>query len=290
MKKYLFILNPIAGNGKAKAAKPIIEETMMENQLDYEIVFTSKPKEATSISLSYQYDVVVAVGGDGTINEVIAGLIERQDRVLGIIPAGTGNDLSRSLNIPFNTKDALELILNGEPQKIRVGESNGHSFINISSVGFDVDVLVNVENIKKKVKSKFSYVLGVIYTLFKFKKRKVTIDIDGTIYHRNLLLLAFGNGKFYGGGMMILPYADPYDDFLHVCLVKDISNMRALTLFPVIFKGNHLKYTEYVEIYKAKYIKVTNDSPFMLNVDGEVLKEGNEIIIKLSDNKVSIIS
>ncbi|MDR7871396.1 MAG: diacylglycerol kinase family lipid kinase [Tissierellaceae bacterium] len=289
MKKYLFIINPVAGNGKPKAVKPLIEEIMKKNQLEYEIVFTNKPKEATTIASTYEYDVIVAVGGDGTINEVTAGLVDRADKSLGIIPAGTGNDLSRSLNIAFDPREALEQILNGIPHEIPVGDSNGHSFLNISSVGFDVEVLVNTENIRKIVKGKFSYVLGLIYTLFKFKKRKVTIDIDGTIYHRNILLLALGNGRFYGGGMMIIPDANPFDDYLYVCLVKDISNMKALTVFPVIFKGNHLKFTDYVETFKAKSIKITNDSPFKLNVDGEILEEGKEIIFKLSDKKISII-
>ena len=290
MKKYLFIINPIAGHGKAMEIKPLIEEIMVKNQIDYEIVFTSKPKEATSIASSSKYDVVVAVGGDGTINEVAAGLIDGDNKILGIIPAGTGNDLSRSLNVPFNPKEAIELILNGNTQKINIGDSNGHSFLNISSVGFDVEVLINTESIRKKVKGKFAYVLGVIYTIFKFKKSKVTINIDDKIFDRNLLLLAVGNGKYYGGGMMIIPNANPYDEYLHVCLVKDINNLKALTLFPLIFKGQHLKYTEYVETYKAKNIKIINKSPSPLNIDGEILEEESEINFKLNDRKISIIS
>ena len=144
--------------------------------------------------------------------------------------------------------------------------------------------------IRKKVKGKFSYVLAVIYTLMKFKKKSVVLDIDGKIHHKNLLLLAVGNGKYYGGGMMVLPNADLYDDYLHVCLVKDIGNLRTLSLFPVIFKGNHLKFTKYVETYKAKNIKITSEAPLLLNVDGEVLNEGNEINFKLSNKRIQVLS
>ena len=290
MKKYLFIINPIAGNGKAKAMRGIIEEVMDENQIDYKIVYTSKPKEATYIASSYDFDVVVAVGGDGTVNEVTAGLIDREGIVLGIIPAGTGNDLCRNLNLPLDPKEAIERILEGKVSKIPVGQSNGHIFLNISSVGFDVAVLINHEIIRKKLKGKLSYIIAVIYTLFKYQKDKVIIDIEGEIYHRNLFLLAIGKGKYYGGGMMIIPNSNPYDDYLYVCLVKDVSNLRVLTLFPLIFKGRHLGYTKYVETFKAKNIKIINKSPCSLNVDGEILVETSEINFQLIDKKISIIT
>lgn len=289
MKKYLFVINPIAGDGRAKLVKPLIEEIMTKNQIDYDIVFTKEPKEATSIALNYDYDVLVAVGGDGTVNEIAAGIIKRDNKILAIIPAGTGNDLSRSLDIPFDLEEAIERIIKGNPREIIVGISNGHSFLNISSVGFDVETLINHKTIRKKIKGNLSYVLAVIYTLFKFKKRKVTIDIDGEIFERNLMLLAIGNGKYYGGGMKIIPNANPYDDYLYVCLVKDVSNLRALTVLPGIFEGNHLKLTKYVETYKANNIRISSDTRFFLNIDGEVVEEGNEIFIKTNDNKLSII-
>lgn len=290
MNNYLFIINPIAGNKNSIEIQKLIEEVMTSNQKDFEIVLTTKPREAISIAATREYDVVVAVGGDGTINEVTAGLIEKDNKILGIIPAGTGNDLSRSLGIPRDIREALKLILKGNTKEIRTGESNGHHFLNISSVGFDVAVLTNIEMIRKKVKGKFSYVLAVIYTLMKFKKSRITLDIDGKVYHKNLLLLAVGNGKYYGGGMMVLPNADLYDDYLHVCLVKDISNIKALTIFPVIFKGDHLKFLKYVETYKVKEIKVINNSPLLLNIDGEVLNEGNQITFRLSNKAIQVIS
>lgn len=290
MNKYLFIINPTAGGGTAKEVEYLIKEVMNKSHKDFEIVFTTKPKEASIIAANKDYDIVVAVGGDGTINEVSSGLIKKGKGILGIIPAGTGNDLSRSLGIPLNTKQALETILKCNISEIAAGQSNGNHFLNISSAGFDVEVLTNLDMIRKKIKGRFSYVLAVIYTLMKFKKKLVTLELDGKIYDKNLLLLAVGNGKYYGGGMMVLPNADLYDDYLHICLVKDISNLKTLTLFPLIFKGKHLKFTKYVETYKAKSIKITGKSPLLLNIDGEVLKEGKEIYFKLSDKKIQVIS
>lgn len=290
MKKYLFIINPVAGKGKADELETLIEELMNKNQKDFQIVRTSEPKEATSIARDSEYDVVVAVGGDGTVNEVVAGLANKNKRILGIMPVGTGNDFSRDLKIPSDPRKALDLIIRGETNEVELGESNGHHFLNISSVGFDVEVLVNIDKIRKVVKGNIAYVLSVIYTLINYKKKHVTLEIDGEIYNRNLLLLAVGKGKYYGGGMMILPNADLYDDYLHICLVKDISNLRVLTLFPVIFKGKHLKFKKYVEIYRAKRVKVINNSSLNLNIDGEVLEQGNEVTFKLSNKKIQVIS
>lgn len=290
MKKYLFIINPIAGGGRAKSVEPLIEETMKRNQKDFRIIFTQEPREAISIASNAEYDVVVAVGGDGTVNEVASGLVKKGKGTLGIIPVGTGNDLSRSLNIPQDPKEALELIIKGRINEITVGESNTHHFLNISSVGFDVEVLVNTDKIRKLIKGKLAYVLGVIYSFFKYRKKYVTLELDGRSFDRNILLMAVGKGKYYGGGMMVLPNADLYDNYLHICLVRDISNLKGLTLFPVIFKGNHLRYKQYVEVYKAKEVKVINKSSLDLNVDGEVLKEGNSITFRLGSRKIPVIS
>ena len=128
MNKYLFIINPIAGGGIAKGLETEIENLMSKEKRNFEIVYTTKPKEAILIAASREYEVVVAVGGDGTINEVISGLIRQEKGILGIIPAGTGNDLSRSLGIPLNSKEALELILKGNTREISAGEANGHHF------------------------------------------------------------------------------------------------------------------------------------------------------------------
>ena len=111
MDKFLFIINPVAGSGRARATEAVIREVMEENKLDYEIIFTSREKEAIELAAKKDYDIIIAVGGDGTINEVASGLLKRGQGSLGIIPAGTGNDLSRSLNIPQDPRLALDLIL-----------------------------------------------------------------------------------------------------------------------------------------------------------------------------------
>lgn len=291
MEKILFIINPIAGGDIAKGLIPIIQETMKRENIKYKIVETTRPKEATEIAENSKSEIVIAVGGDGTVNEVAKGLIRRKFGVLGIIPGGTGNDMSRSLELPEDPKEALDIIIKGNRVKIDTGIAKGEEFLNIASIGFDAQVVDIANKIKRKIniKGKFAYVLGVLGTLFSFKRKKAIIDIDGVIYNRNIVLMAVGNGKYYGGGMKVMPHASLYDGNLHICIVKDMSNFKILLLFPTIFKGNHLKFTQYVETFKGKKvnIKLLEDSP--LNLDGDIFNGHKNIQIAISDYKLEVL-
>lgn len=291
MDKLLFIINPVAGGGKSRRLVPLIKETMNENGIQYDIILTTKPKEAIGIAeeKSLSYDTIVAVGGDGTVNEVAKGLINSKRGTLGIIPGGTGNDMSKSLGISMNPKEALQSILNGYKKVIDIGNVNGHHFLNISGIGFDTDVLKRTESIKKRFKGKMAYVLGIISALIGFKIKEIYLEIDDKDYKKNAVLLAVGNGSYYGGGMKVLPMAINDDGYFHVCLVKDISNFKILFLFPLIFKGNHIKLKKYVEIYKAKKVKVVTEEDNMLNLDGELIPLGKEIDFCIDDYKLSVI-
>lgn len=291
MEKILFIINPIAGGKTTRELIPLIERTMKDNKIEYEILLTKKPKEATELALETEYNLVVAVGGDGTINEVAKGLIRRRSGILGIIPAGTGNDYSKSLDISRDPKEALDIIIKGRTIKVDTAIANNQEFLNIASVGFDAEV-VNIANKikgKNKIQGKFAYVIGVIYTVFSFKKRNAIIDIDGEKYKRRIILIALGKGNYYGGGMMILPDANLYDGNLHICIVKDISNLKLLFLFPSIFKGNHLKHMKYVETFKGKNINIELERDISLNVDGDLFKADKNIQVRISDFKLDVL-
>lgn len=289
MNKLLFIINPIAGGGKAKGLKCLIEEGMKSNKLGYDIIFTSRPKEATEITEKNKHRTVIAVGGDGTVNEVARGLMKRGYGVLGIIPGGTGNDMSKSLNIPNDPTEALNIVIKGQVKNMDIGSINGHKFLNIASVGFDAEVVKNTDKIKEKLKGKIAYILGVLVTLLGFRKKKVIIKIDDKDYSRKLVLLAVGNGNYYGGGMKILPAADLSDGYLHLCLVRNANNLILLTLFPTIFKGSHVKLKKYVEMFTAKEIRILSNENMDFNFDGEIIKGGKEISINLSKEKLSVI-
>lgn len=292
MEDILFIINPIAGKGKAEGIIPLIHDKMKDNHLKYEIILTTKPGEATKIAYEMvdNYPIVIAVGGDGTVNEVARGLINRKKGKLGIIPAGTGNDMSKSLGLFLDHNKALEAIIRGNTREMDIGLVNDDLFLNIASVGFDAEVVKNVEGIKKRIKGKVAYILGVLVTLFSFKKQEVMLEMDGEVIKRNMVLLAVGNGGYYGGGMNILPMADLSDGYFSICLVKNMNNLSMLFLFPSLFKGKHVKYTKYVEIFKAKTVTVKNKENRIINVDGDLILCNENIIFKLDNYKLQVIS
>lgn len=290
--EYLFVINPTAGGGRSKSIIPIIERQMYQRNIDYKIVITENPREATKIAEENadKFSVIVAVGGDGTVNEVAKGIINKRQGVLGVIPCGTGNDFSKGIDLPLNTKEALETIIRGHKKRIDLGKINGYSFLNIASIGFDAEVVISTNKIKKKIKSSISYILGVLVTLFRFRSKETALIIDGEEYKRKLLLLAVGNGKCYGGGLEILPMAKMDDGYFHICLVKDISNLKLLMLFPSIFKGKHLEYKNYVEIYRAKEVILKNNENINLNIDGEIMPINKDIVFEIDDFKLEVIS
>lgn len=291
MENILFIINPIAGRGKAKTLIPLIENKMENHNIRFKMVITQRPKQATQIAEENvdEYNILVAVGGDGTVNEVAKGIINKNKGILGIIPSGTGNDMSKSLGIPNDLEKALEIILKGNKTKVDIGKANSYNFLNIASVGFDAEVVRNNIKIKKIIKSSISYVFSVIYTLLKFKNKEVIIEINGEVLNEKILLLAVGSGKYYGGGMKILPMAKIDDGYLHICIISNINKLLSLSLFPTIFKGNHIRHTKYVETYRAKTVNIKSKEEISLNIDGEVMRS-KEVNFSLEEEKLTVIN
>lgn len=288
----LFIVNPIAGTDKARSLIPLINKKMKKTKVDYNLVMTNKPKEATEITrraINEGYKIIVAVGGDGTVNEVAKGIILEGKGILGIIPGGTGNDLARSLDIPIDPELALELIIKGQSKPIDLGTTNQNVFLNVGSIGFDSEIVKNTESIKKYIKGKFAYTVGLLKTLVKYKFKNYTIKLDDRTLQKKCLLIAVGNGNYYGGGMKICPMAIINDGYFHVCVINEINKLLLLTIFPSIFSGNHQYKKKYVEFYKSKQVKIYTDEEIILNLDGELFNVEKEITFSISDNKINVV-
>ena len=165
MSKFLFLVNPIAGGGKALGYIQDIESEMGKAGYDFTLLTTSRPGEATDlVESSAEFDVCIAVGGDGTVNEVARGILNRGWGKLGIIPGGTGNDLAKSLGIEEDHQKALAVILSEREREIDLGSVDGRYFFNIASLGFDSEVVRHTNRIKRMIKGKASYILGVLTT------------------------------------------------------------------------------------------------------------------------------
>ncbi len=289
MDELLFIVNPIAGGGRAKSIKNIIEKNMMDYPGKFSIISTQKPEDAIQLVMKSKVNTLIAVGGDGTVTEVARAIIKRGYGTLGIIPGGTGNDLIKSLDIPKDPEAALRIIKEGSSIDIDVGIANGHEFLNIASVGLDAEVVYTAKKNRKYIKGRLSYILSIFITLIKFKKKNVRVELDGKCEKKGLVLFAIGNGKYYGGGVKMIPNAQLSDGFLYCCIAKDVSKFRVLTIMPEVFKGKHLRHKKYVENFKTKKVKIYSEEDIYMNLDGDLFFAGKEIEFSLSNKKLKVI-
>lgn len=270
--KICFIVNPTAGKGKGKKTAQKLQEYIKDLQVSYEIRYTEREKEAEAIArraAQEGFKKIVAVGGDGTVYEVLNGMMG-MDATLGVIPAGTGNDFARTMNISQDIREALQIILEGKESHIDCGQANGRYFINVASIGLDAEIVKETETIKRYISGTTAYIIGVLKTLLKFKHSSLQIEVDGQIENKDIMLVAVANGRYYGGGMKIAPMADVKDGVFDICIIHRISKWKILRLFPTIFSGKHIHVKE-VKLYKGKNIKINGSQTMRLNLDGDII-------------------
>lgn len=266
--KTLFIVNPVAGRNNSLK---IWNEIKTKITIPYESVLTKTPGDAIKIAaqaVSEGFTRVVAVGGDGTVSEVVNG-IAGTDVELGIIPAGSGNDLIKTLDIPQSPIDALAVVEKGQSQKIDLGKYDKGYFINVAGAGFDAETLYTNQNIKF-LKGPLAYVTSVIWTLIRYSPGKAKIEIDGKIYHRKLWLAVVANGQYIGGGMRISPDAVVDDGLFDISLVGEISKLEIIRFLPSVFSGGHKNHKAF-EVIRGKNVKIEFETPVAAQVDGEII-------------------
>ncbi len=275
MGQLVAIVNRTAGKGKCERLWPQIESYLQSLGLYPEVHFTKGAGDAINLAqkaASNGVSAVLSVGGDGTLNEVVNGLVGYPDIALGIIPAGSGNDFIRSLGV--NSKDwqtACQKIAQGKTKLIDLGQINGRYFINVAGVGFDATV-VNCANTwgKAHFPSSLAYVAAVLKTLSEFRATNITIKLDDQVVEDIGWLVVVASGQYFGGGMWIAPEADLHDGYFDVCVLGDLSKPAFLRAFPSIFSGKHLQHPA-IKLYRARQVTVQADRPMLVQADGEVI-------------------
>lgn len=258
--KYVFIVNPTAGGGRALKISNNIREICEKDKLDYEIIYTNKKGEATKIAKKLKgKNIVYAVGGDGTLNEVVNGIMGSKN-ILGLIPAGSGNDFYRSLE---KMDDPMPLV--------DVGEVNGKYFINVVSIGIDAEIGDNARIMKKmKIPRTQIYNASIVYTFFKYKFKDIDFEIDNTVGKEKCTILTVCNGEMYGGGFKIAPEASLSDGYFDVYFIKKISKLSIPGLIGKLKIGTHGS-DKSVRKLKANKIKFKCDNELICGYDGETL-------------------
>ncbi len=273
--KTCFILNPVAGSGRSKPALSAARAVFDAAGKPYEVWESLGPGHAVELAKNAAqggFELVVSVGGDGTVCEVAQGLIHSQ-AVMGIIPGGTGNDYRRCLNIPKDPAKAAKTLLLENVRTVDCMQVDEFVGLNISTVGFDSEVVRNAERYARF--GGLSYLLSVLYTVPRYSPPEIRVTIDGEpAFFGPRFLVAAGNGTHYGGGMRVLPDSDPADGLLDICVIDSVRIPRDyFSLLPKIIRGTYKK-TNRSEIHtlRARSLIIESDSPLTLNLDGTLFE------------------
>jgi YegS/Rv2252/BmrU family lipid kinase len=272
--KHLFIINPVAGKGRTVSLIPEIQTHCESTGLDYEIVTTEYPGHATQIASNYskaQTLRIYSVGGDGTLNEVLNGMAGTGSS-LAAIPSGSGNDFIKNITGVTMPADLVKSAIEGTEHMVDYARVNDKYFINITSIGFDAEVVYQGRLFKKLplITGQMVYVLGILASIIQCKNHHMDIRIDDKVISTRTLLIAVGIGKYYGGGMLALPDAEIDDGLFDICHVEKMKRLNILQLFPKYMKGMHAA-IKGVHLYKGKKVEISLDKSVPMNCDGEIL-------------------
>ncbi len=271
MKSYFFIVNPIAGGGKAKSLIKRIEDNFKQSGAEFQIYWTKGPLdaiEAAKNAAEEGYEIVVAAGGDGTVNEVLNGLVGTR-AVLATIHGGKGNDFATAVMMPKKIDEACRALLKGEIRAIDLGRVMDRYFINSVGVGFDAAVALRVNNGVKPFKGVSAYVYAFFKSLFSYEMVEMEIDAGSGPIKTSPLLVAVGIGQAYGGGMKIVPDAIQDDGLFDVCIFESMNRLALVYHFPKVFSGK-LKNLEQANIFRTKELKLKLSEVRPLHMEGEI--------------------
>ncbi len=279
--EYTFIMNPAAGKGSGLRADEELEGLLRSSGLSYTVVYTEGAGDATLLARRARSRVVVAVGGDGTINEVVNGLAG-SERIMGIIPTGSGNDLIKSLGIPRSVRKALEVLKAGRIQTMDVGKvrtgtlENGSMqyapwrlFANGVGIGFDAAVARKVAEITY-LRGTLLYLAAVLQIVGRYRSPSFEVRVDEESWSARELLMAVGNGRCAGGGFYLTPGAEVSDGLLDVTVVGDVPVVRVLGLIPGVMGGKKVK-RSFVRYMQCKELEAWSSERFNVHADGEIV-------------------
>ncbi|MCF7793719.1 MAG: diacylglycerol kinase family lipid kinase [Candidatus Cloacimonetes bacterium] len=294
--KWFLIANATAGRGKTGRKISELIKSLNEHKFDFEIELTKTPLHATELAkeaIKKEYRKIVVVGGDGTLNETVNGIMQsgKQNEIkLGLIPEGGGNDFAMNFKLSNNIDKAIELLKREKTCKVDIGKIEDYFFINALGLGFDAQVALISRSIKH-LNGLPRYLVAVIRALVKLQKFEAEITLDNCTLKKPFLLFSIGNGLSTGGGFLLTPEARVNDGLLDICLIQDVTRRRILSLLPKAIKGQHLKEPEVI-IHQSKKIHVKTDKKLPIYFDGELpeLKHPFNFTIEILPKQIEFIT
>lgn len=293
MKNIAFIINPISGTAELQSAKRKLPKLIMQT-LDAEqwlpnIVFTERAGHATELAYQFArmgFDAVVAVGGDGTVNEVARGLVKGNGRMangerataLGIIPMGSGNGFARHLNIPMRAQKAIEMINHSEPISVDYGLANNRLFVSTCGTGFDALVADNFAGSNKR--GFMTYLQSVLKEAFSYQPQTYHIVGDGLDVTHKAFLITFANANQWGYEALIAPKASVQDGKMDIMLMSSHALLGSASLALRLFAGS-IDDSHFMDTIRAKDVTLERESAAPFHIDGDSVEMEKDIHIKI---------
>ena len=274
---YFFIVNLIAGQGRCKELFPKIKVELDRRRLSYDLHFTNEPMEAVDaakMGIDAGFTNIVAMGGDGTVNEVANGLLG-SDATLAVIPAGTGNDFIRMLGIPSNPMQAIDTLLDGVTRTIDLGQiDSDRCFVNGIGIGIDAQVARTVMKMTR-LKGASAYLTAAVKEVFRFPSFQVTLSMPDEEVEVSCLSLSIANGIFAGGGFKLAPRANITDGLIDISALGDYSKLERLYRLPQVRAGKHVDWRKTV-YRQTSEVTISSPKKLIAHVDGEPYRFPND--------------
>jgi len=280
------VVNPQSANGSTRKRWPEYLIRLREAGYVIDFAYTTEIGDATQVTqriLKEGYTHIIAVGGDGTMNEVVNGFFSNGQLInakaeLALLSHGTGGDLIRTLQIPRGIEGFLEILQRGRRRCLDVGEvlfqdERGHQkhryFLNVADVGLGGETVARVNKQSKLLGGKLSFMIGSVLSILRYRNKVMSCQIDGLhVIEGCLNSIMVANGRYFGGGMMIAPHAELDDGLFDVVCLGDFSTMMLLRHLPKIYKGTHLEIPG-VSVYRGRSVVITIVEKALLEIDGE---------------------
>jgi len=314
MPSILVIYNPIAGRGRVKKYWPKVQQALINAGVEFDVANTSAPLDAMNLAekAATKYSTVVAVGGDGTVHEVVNGLLrassEGETIALGVVPLGNGDDFAKMIppqtkigGKAFDWRIAIEKINKGQTKLFDVGRMSGDQllsdrdnkpqyFMNGMDIGFGAQAALNFTKVPSFLTGMTAYLAAIMKTLIDYRIPNVRIQIDDQeAFNQSTTMTAITNGRCFGSGFWVCPEAQVDDGLLDVMVTQSVGRLKILCLIPKIMKGTHVD-EPILKNYRAHRVDIKAHQPFVVEADGEIpYPQTRHLEVQILDKRLRVI-